>query len=120
MDPAAVAGVEEAEQATFPAAAAAEVVSGIPVPASVVASPEVESERGVARVLTHVASTAAREATGLAPGAAAASASASSAVSAAAVAAASSSAVIRQILRRGILSAATYPAAVHHLRVLIT
>lgn len=119
MDPAAAAGVEEAEQATFPAATAAEVVSGLPVPASVEASPEVESESGVTRVLIHVASTVAREATGLAP--VAATASVSSAASAAAVAAAaSSSAVIRRILRRGILSAATYPVAVHHLRVLIT
>jgi len=112
MDPAAAAGEEAAEQAAFPVAAA---VAGAPVPGSAVAAAAVNEETGEARISTHVvpmaASTVARGATEwLAPGAAS---------SAAAAAAAAASAVIRRIHRRGTL-AATYPAAVHHLRVLIT
>lgn len=110
MDPAAAAGEEAAEQAAFPVAAA---VAGAPVPGSVVAAAAVNEETGEARISTHVvpmaASTVARGATEwLAPGAAASS-----------VMVAAASAVIRRIHRRGTL-AATYPAAVHHLRVLIT
>lgn len=112
MDPAAVAGEVVAEQAAFPAAA---VVAGAPVPESAVAGVVANEETGEARISTHVvpmaASTVARGATEwLVPGVVASSA-------AAAVAAAS--AVIRRTHRRATL-AATYPAAVHHLRVLIT
>lgn len=111
MDPAAVAGEEAAEQAAFPAAAA---VAGAPVSGSV-AAVAANEETGEARISTHVvptaASTVARGATEwLAPGAAASSAEA---------AVAAASAVIQRIHRRGTL-AATYPAAVHHLRALIT
>lgn len=111
MDPAAVAGEEVAEQASFPAVA---TVAGAPVPGSAATAVAMNEERGEARVSTHVvptaASTVAKGATEwLAPGAAA-----SSAAAAAVAAAAASSAVIRRILRRGI-PAAIYPA-VHHLR----
>lgn len=114
MDPAAVAGEEVAEQAAFPAAAAA--VAGAPVPGSAAAAVAANEETGEARISTHVvptaASTVARGATEwLAPGVAASSA--------AAVAVAAASAVIQPIHRRRIL-AATYPAVVHHLRALIT
>jgi len=112
MDPAAAAGEEVAEQAAFPAVAAA--VAGAPVPGSASAAVAVNEETGEARILTHVvptaASTVARGATEwLAPGVAASSAAT----------AAAASAVIQRIHRRGTL-AAIYPAAVHHLRVLIT
>lgn len=114
MDPAAVTGEEAAEQAAFPVAAAA--VAGAPVPGSAAAAVAAIEETGEARISTHVvptaASTVARGATEwLAPGAAASSA--------AAAAVAAASAVIRRIHRRGTL-AATYLAAVHHLRAPIT